>query len=144
MFRQVKYYLISIFNGEENPFRPSAEGKFNPLQRLAHGSVMGIFAPVLIITGLLFSDISFLRKYVLLWDLAKIVNAVHVAGAYVFVLYLVIHIYMATMGRTIFSHVKAMIVGYGEEGEAIAGNAQNAVKEVPQAEASAGSGSPNV
>jgi thiosulfate reductase cytochrome b subunit len=36
-------------------------------------------------------------------------------GAYVFALYLVVHIYMATLGRTASSHIKAMIVGYEEE-----------------------------
>ena len=47
IFRQAKFYLISIFKGEENPFRPSPDAKFNPLQKLAYGSIMGIFAPVI-------------------------------------------------------------------------------------------------
>jgi len=115
IFRQARFYLISIFKGEENPFRPSPDAKFNPLQKLAYGSIMGIFAPVLVITGVLFSDILFIRKYVLLWDIAGIGNALHVIGAYVFVLYLVVHLYMATLGTTVFSHIKAMIVGYEEE-----------------------------
>jgi thiosulfate reductase cytochrome b subunit len=115
MFRQAKYYLISIFRGEENPFRPSPEGKFNPLQKLAYGAIMCIFAPILMVTGLLCSDISFLRKYILLWDIAGVVNAIHVLGAYVLALYLIIHLYMATLGRTTFAHIKAMITGYEEE-----------------------------
>ena len=116
-FRQAKYYLITIFRGEENPFQPSPTEKFNPLQKLAYGSVMFIFAPVLVFTGILFSDVSFFRKYVLLWNIAGVMNAIHVIGAYVFVLYLVIHLYMATLGRTVPSHVKAMIVGYEETPE---------------------------
>jgi thiosulfate reductase cytochrome b subunit len=115
MFRQAKYYLISIFRGEENPFRPSPEEKFNPLQKLAYGSVMCIFSPILAVTGLLCSDIPFFRKYILLWDIAGVVNAVHVLGAYVFALYLVFHLYMATLGRTPFAYIKAMITGYEEE-----------------------------
>jgi len=115
IFRQAKFYLISIFRGEENPFRPTPEEKFNPLQKLAYGSIMGIFAPLLVVTGILFSDILFLRKYVLLWNIAGVVNALHVIGAYMFVLYLVVHLYMATLGTTGLSHIKAMIVGYEEE-----------------------------
>jgi len=114
-FRQAKFYLISIFQGEENPFRPTPDEKFNPLQKLAYGSIMGIFAPLLVVTGILFSDILFFRKYMLLWNIAGVVNALHVIGAYVFVLYLVVHLYMATLGTTAFSHIKAMIVGYEEE-----------------------------
>lgn len=121
-FRQAKFYLISIFQGEEDPFRPTPDEKFNPLQKLAYGSIMAIFAPVLVVTGILFSDILFFRKYVLLWNIAGIVNALHVIGAYVFVLYLVVHIYMATLGSTAFSHIKAMIVGYEEEPDSSSGN----------------------
>lgn len=115
MFTQAKFYLVSIFKGEENPFRPSPEGKFNPLQKLAYGSIMFVFAPILAVTGLLCSDIQFLRKYVLLWDIAGVVNALHILAAYVFLLYLVVHLYMATLGRTTFAHIQAMIMGYEEE-----------------------------
>jgi len=115
ILRQAKFYLISIFKGEENPFRPSPEEKFNPLQKLAYGAIMCIFAPILAVTGLLCSDISFFRKYILLWDIAGVVNAIHVLAAYVFALYLVVHLYMATLGRTAFSHIRAMIMGYEEE-----------------------------
>jgi len=40
IFEQGKFYLISIFRGEENPFRPTPEEKFNPLQKLAYGTIM--------------------------------------------------------------------------------------------------------
>jgi thiosulfate reductase cytochrome b subunit len=115
VFRQAKFYLFSIFRGEENPFRPSPDEKFNPLQKLAYEAIMCIFTPVLVITGVLFSDILFLRKYILLLNGVKVLDAIHVMGTYVFVLYLVIHIYMSTLGRKATSHIKAMIVGYEEE-----------------------------
>ena len=115
VFSQAKFYLVSIFRGEENPFRPSPEDKFNPLQKLAYGAIMCFFTPVLVVTGLLYSDILFFRKYILLWNVVGVLDAIHVIGAYVFALYLVVHLYMATLGRTAFSHIKAMIMGYEEE-----------------------------
>jgi thiosulfate reductase cytochrome b subunit len=115
MFAQARFYLISIFRGESNPFHPSPEEKFNPLQKLAYASIMGVFTPVVVVTGLLWSDIPFLRKYILQWDLAGAVNALHVLAAYIFALYLVVHLYMATLGRTAFAHIRAMITGYEEE-----------------------------
>lgn len=115
ILRQAKFYLITIFKGEKNPFQPTPEEKFNPLQKLAYGAIMGIFAPILVVTGLLCSDILFIRRNILLWDVAGWVNAMHVLAAYVFTLYLIVHLYMATLGRTAFSHIKAMIVGYEEE-----------------------------
>ena len=115
--RQAKFYLFSIFKGEENPFRPSPEEKFNPLQKLVYGVIMCIFAGVLAVTGISFSDILSFRKYVLLLNVTKVLDAIHVIGAYVFVLYLVVHIYMATLGPKGFSHIKAMILGYEEEAD---------------------------
>jgi thiosulfate reductase cytochrome b subunit len=122
IFRQARFYLVSIFKGEENPFRPSPDEKFNPLQKLAYGSIMGLFAPALVITGILFSDIPGFRKTILLWNAAGVLNAIHVLAAYVFALYLVLHLYMATLGRTLSSHIKAMIVGYEEEPDESRGN----------------------
>ena len=118
IFGQTRFYIWSIFRGEENPFHPSPDDKFNPLQKLAYGAVMCIITPVLAITGLLFSDVPIFRTHILLWNIAKLLDAIHVIGAYLFFSYLVVHIYMATLGKTPFSHIKAMIVGYEEEPDA--------------------------
>ncbi len=115
MVEQAKFYTFHIFKGERNPFRPSPEEKFNSLQKLAYGAVMFFFVPLLAVTGLPLSDALFFRKHLLLWNGAGIFNALHVAAAYVFLFYLIIHFYMATLGRTAFSHIKAMITGYEEE-----------------------------
>jgi thiosulfate reductase cytochrome b subunit len=115
IFGQTKYYLVSIFRGEENPFRPSPEEKFNPLQKLAYGSVMGVLAPLMVLTGLLFVNAFFIRDQLMSWNAIRVIDALHVTGLYVFALFLVVHVYMATLGPTAFTHIKAMIVGYEEE-----------------------------
>ncbi len=115
IFGQAKYYLISIFKGEENPFTPSPDNKFNPLQKIAYGSAMFIFAPVIIITGLLYTDISWLRQFILDSKLTGTINAIHIMAAYLFALFLIIHVYMATLGPTPLTHIKAMITGHEEE-----------------------------
>jgi thiosulfate reductase cytochrome b subunit len=114
-FRQARFYLFSMFRGEESPFQPSPDERFNPLQKLAYGAIMCVFTPALLATGVLFSDVPLLRKFVLRLNVMKGIDAIHVIGAYVFVLYLIVHLYMATLGRQTFSHIKAMIVGYEEE-----------------------------
>jgi thiosulfate reductase cytochrome b subunit len=115
IFGQARYYLCSIFRGEPNPFRSEPDNKFNPLQKIAYGSTMFIFAPVIILTGMLYADIEVLRSYLLLWKVVGINNAIHVMAAYMFALFLVIHVYMATLGPTPLSHIKAMITGFEEE-----------------------------
>jgi formate dehydrogenase gamma subunit len=115
IFRLVKFYLFSIFRGEEHPFRASPDERFNPLQKLVYGTVMCVFTPIIVVTGLFFSDIVFFRKYILLLNAMKVLDVIHVIVAYMFVLYLIVHIYMATLGQKTSSHIKAMIVGYEEE-----------------------------
>ena len=114
---QARFYLISMFRGEENPHRPSPDQRFNPLQKLAYGAVMGLFTPVMLFTGILFGDTVVFRHHILLLQAVKVLDAIHVIGAYVFALYLIIHVYMATLGRRPYSHIKAMIVGYEEESD---------------------------
>ncbi len=76
---------------------------------------MLLFTPVVVVTGLLFCNILPFRRYMLLYNASKWMDATHVIAAYVFAIYLLIHVYMSTLGRNTFSHIKAMILGYEEE-----------------------------
>ena len=102
LIAQVKFYGVTIFKGAENPFQPSAADKYNPLQKIAYGAVMFILVPVQALTGLLFVDIPPLRQQILSWNLCGLISAIHIFFAYLFVLYLIVHLYMATLGRDVF------------------------------------------
>jgi thiosulfate reductase cytochrome b subunit len=115
MPKQAVFYGFSIFRGKENPFRPSPRNKFNPMQKVAYFSMMSFVTPVVVITGLLFSDILYFLPYIEAIGGLRILDAIHVIAAYLFLLYLLVHLYMATLGRSFFAHFKAMIVGYEEE-----------------------------
>ena len=116
IFVQARFYLFSILTGGENPFQPSADDKYNPLQKIAYDTVMFIFLPAQAVTGLFFMEIPPLRDYLLSVNLSGFLGAIHVTFAYLLVLYLIVHLYMATLGETFFFHTKAMIVGYKELG----------------------------
>jgi thiosulfate reductase cytochrome b subunit len=107
---QIRFYLLSIFAGEENPHKASADDKYNPLQKIAYNTVMFIFLPVAAVTGLLFMSFPASMS----GNLIGLLGAVHVIFAYLLLLYFIIHLYMATLGKTVFSHTKAMIYGYDE------------------------------
>ncbi len=77
---------------------------------------MFIFIPVQILTGLVFFNTPW-QRYLLQQELIGWMSATHVFMTYLFVLYLVIHLYMATLGETVFSHTRAMIVGYEEQAQ---------------------------
>jgi thiosulfate reductase cytochrome b subunit len=113
--RQAFYYIYGIFRGSANPFKPAPEGKFNPLQKIAYSSVMLLLTPVVVVTGILFSDIFFFRNAIHLLYGVRALDALHVAAGYLFLIYLLVHLYMSTLGHHLFSHTKAMILGYEEE-----------------------------
>jgi len=115
MGKQILFYCYGIVKGKENPFTPTAERKFNPLQKIAYSSVMLTFTPVIVVTGILFSDIFFFRRAIDLMYGVRVLDALHVIAGYIFLLYLAVHIYMSTLGHNAFAHIKAMIVGYEEE-----------------------------
>ena len=115
MTSQAFFYFFSMFKGSLSPFTPSTHERFNPLQKAAYLSLMLILAPVIIITGVLFSDIVYFLNIINFIGGIRILDAIHVATGYAFLLYLIVHLYMATLGYRVISHIKAMISGYGEE-----------------------------
>jgi thiosulfate reductase cytochrome b subunit len=115
MVSQAIFYAYGVFRGAANPFRPTPDNKFNPMQKVAYFTVMAFFTPAILITGILFSDILYFVTCINAMGGLRVLDALHVVVAYVFVLYLMVHLYMATLGHTIFTHTKAMIVGYEEE-----------------------------
>ena len=112
MPNQIIYYSFSIFKGRKNPFDPSPDNKFNPLQKLAYSSVMFIFTPIIAFTGVMFSDILMFFSWIEAIGGIRVLDAIHVAAAYIFVFYLLVHLYMATLGKRFYTHIKAMITGY--------------------------------
>lgn len=114
MAEQAMYYLVHIFRGGKNPFQPSPEEKLNALQKLAYGTVMGVVAPVMIVTGLFFATGFRVGGELMGADAIRAIDILHVTGLYVFAIFLVIHVYMATLGPTVFTHVKAMFTGCEE------------------------------
>lgn len=115
MVGQASYYTFSMFKGARSPFKPSTNERFNPLQKIAYLSVMLILTPIILITGVLFGDIVYFLNIVNYIGGVRILDAIHVATGYAFLFYLIVHLYMATLGYRVISHIKAMITGYGEE-----------------------------
>jgi len=115
MVRQSCFYAFYICKGARSSFTPSTNERFNPLQKIAYLSLMLILTPIIIITGVLFSDIAYFLNIINIIGGVRILDAIHVATGYAFLLYLIVHLYMATLGYRVISHIKAMITGYGEE-----------------------------
>jgi thiosulfate reductase cytochrome b subunit len=117
MVKQGLYYAFGIFKGWKNPFPVRPEAKFNPLQKLSYVAIQFVFTPIIILSGILFSDILLFGGVISTIGGVRVLDAIHVIVAYIFVVYLIVHLYMATLGGSPLKHIKAMFTGYEEEPE---------------------------
>ena len=104
------YYTKDIFQGCEHPVEKRTDRKLNPLQRITYFSLKVFLFPFQIITGLLYMYYNSLDGKVSLDTVAML----HTAGAFAFLAFLIIHVYLATTGETVSSHFKAMVTGWEE------------------------------
>ncbi len=112
---QLSYYIHGLFQGSANPFVPSPESRFNALQKLAYSFIMIVAMPLIIITGIMFGNIMDFYGVIRATGGIRVLDAIHVVVGYIFLIYLIVHLYMATLGKTPFSHTKAMFTGHDEE-----------------------------
>lgn len=110
----MRYYLTGIFTHAPHPYRQTALQKHNPLQRLAYLFVKLMINPLLWITGLL---LLFYGNWAA-WGLDGLslwlVATLHTIGAFMMLIFLIVHVYLTTTGHTPTSHIKAMITGWEE------------------------------
>ncbi|MCW8327665.1 cytochrome b/b6 domain-containing protein [Photobacterium sp. SDRW27] len=106
----IRFYLYGVFVGEDHPHRMSLENKFNPLQRLAYLGLLFGLLPVQIITGLIFFFFPELRAagYI---DQIGAVAVIHTFSAYAILAFLIVHLYLITLGAKLSSHIKTMLTG---------------------------------
>ncbi len=123
-FRHAKYYLIGIFKGEKHPFEKTPEKRLLPLQKITYFVILNALLPLMIVTGLLKWSASIDPRIVDLFGGLKVLATIHRFGAWMFVSFLIVHIYMTTTGHTPLSSITGMITGYEEVEEETAGGEQ--------------------
>lgn len=111
MFEVICYYTSGIFRGEAHPVPKSERVKHNPLQRITYLGIVSLLVPFQMVTGFIYYYYNRWPQLGWDWSLGT-VAVVHTAGAFAFLVYLVVHVYMITTGHTVGSHLKAMFTGY--------------------------------
>jgi thiosulfate reductase cytochrome b subunit len=108
---QARFYLYGIFKGEEHPLDADPGRKLNPLQKITYIALLNILLPFQIFTGLLLWGADrwpqLFYRVGGLWVLAP----AHTLGAFLFLAFLIGHIYLATTGTTPWSLLRAIITG---------------------------------
>jgi thiosulfate reductase cytochrome b subunit len=112
---QVRFYSVGIFKGEPHPTHKSARQKLNPLQAITYLGFKLVMAPLLIITGIIYMNYRTIdqNNIVIIKDIPIDTLAfMHTLGAYLILLFAIVHVYMTTTGNTPWSNLKAMLTGY--------------------------------
>jgi thiosulfate reductase cytochrome b subunit len=109
--RQARFYLYGIFKGERHPLETDPRRKLNPLQKITYLALLNILLPYQIVTGVLMWGAD---RWPQLFDRVGglwLLGPAHTLGAYLFMAFLIGHIYLATTGPTPFSLLRAITAG---------------------------------
>ncbi len=112
LIKQANYYMYGMFRGMKSPFPLSEKRKFNPLQKFAYVMVMYIFVPFVIVSGfaLLFPEIIIEKIYSLSGVLLTAVT--HSIAGFFISIFLVVHLYVASIGKSPLENFKSIITGW--------------------------------
>jgi thiosulfate reductase cytochrome b subunit len=111
-FAQVKHYGYGMFVGAPEPHHITPYDKFNPLQATMYQIVMVLLVPIQFYTGLLLWDVKRFAAQVDFLGGVRVIDTVHVLIFVFFVMYVIMHPYLGTLGHTRTSQYKAMFTGY--------------------------------
>lgn len=113
--RVALYYARGIFIGAPHPYKVTAERKHNPLQRIAYLGVLVLINPLIWISGLLYLFWGRLEPLLPDWLALEAVALAHTGGAFLMLIFLIVHVYLTTTGHTPLAHIRAMITGWEEQ-----------------------------
>ena len=114
LMTQFGYYTRGLFKGETPPYPLNSERKFNPLQQVTYVGSMYVLFPIIMITGwaLMYPEVIPAR---FVWSSGlHLTDLFHITAAFLVSLFMFIHIYFCTIGKTPLSNFMSMIDGYHE------------------------------
>jgi len=112
----IRYYVVGIFTNAPHPFQKSSVKKHNPLQRLAYLALLAMVSPIIWGSGLLYLFFAYWKQMGVDGMLSlEGVALAHTAGAFMMLVFFVVHVYLTTTGHTWYAHIKTMITGWEEE-----------------------------
>jgi thiosulfate reductase cytochrome b subunit len=114
---QARYYMVGIFRGEPHPFARGPQRKLNILQQITYLMILNLLLPAQIVTGALLWEAARVPTLVERLGGLSAIATVHVAAAWLFIAFIVMHVYLTTTGPSPLAHIRSMITGYEDEGE---------------------------
>lgn len=109
--QQARFYLYGIFKGEKHPMETDPRRKLNPLQKITYLALLNILLPYQVVTGVLMWGADRWPQLFNRVGGLRILGPAHTLGCYLFLAFLIGHIYLATVGPTPWSHLRSMTIG---------------------------------
>lgn len=113
---QINYYTSGMFNKMQPPFPLSEKRKFNPMQKVAYLSVMYLFIPGLIFTGLALLFPETIIEEVYSVSGIFLTAVLHSSLGFLVSIFLVVHLYVASIGKNPANNFKSIVNGYHDIG----------------------------
>ena len=110
--KQAYYYAWGMFHGMKAPYPLSEKRKFNPLQKYFYLLVMYIAVPAVVVTGfaLLFPETIIEKVYNV--SGVFLTALVHSAMGFFISIFLIIHLYVASIGKSPIDNFRSIINGW--------------------------------
>jgi len=109
---QFKYYLFGVFKEEDSPYPVDKDNKFNPLQKASYVVIAYFILFLSVISGVALLYPELIIKNVFGLNGTFLTALLHLIMGFILTIFLVIHIYFSTLGKTSTSNLKSIISGW--------------------------------
>lgn len=110
----LRFYAYGNLKGERHPYRKAYWRKHNPPQALTYLGLKLVLFPAIWLSGLAY-------LFYPLWDhvsgasgLLSGIALIHVIAAFAILLFVIVHVYLLTLGGAFVEHVRPMVSGFDE------------------------------
>jgi thiosulfate reductase cytochrome b subunit len=111
VLEHLAYHARGVFRGGPHPHEPAGE-KLNPLQQVTYLALLNVLFPLQIVTGALLWAVGHWPELGRSLGGLGVIAPLHDLGAWLFLTFFVLHVYLVTTGRTVGEHLRAMVTGY--------------------------------
>lgn len=112
LWEVIQFYGWGVFQGEHHPYRKVFKRKHNPLQAIAYLALKTMIFPAIWSTGIIYLLHGLWQG----WDAdgfwLSIVANLHILAAFAVFSFVVIHLYLLTVGHGFAEHVRPMVTGF--------------------------------
>ena len=114
MFQVARFYAFGVFKGEAHPYRKTIWRKLNPLQAATYFVVKWAIFPAIWSTGLLYLTYNFWEPMPNSGFWIVIVANLHLLAAFAILTFVIVHVYLLTIGHGFAHHVQPMVTGFDD------------------------------